>query len=304
MKNLLVLFISIAIAISSLSVVSAATYEFYHVAVRDFNGDGHYNDMPGYNADRIRYGFKYTPDPASGVQLQARLYGDDINGNPTNELQRMDVNKPWLYKESYNGSAWVDERYDAVNFLPANDTQWYSGSDVRRVELFTSIDGGATWDSFQNHMVNLPDTSSQFSAYDGIDVHNVSWEILGDGSLKFNWAAPGANENWDYRFTLSGEFGGQQYDFLNYLTGNETSTILGADLLAGLGNEWGLQFQQRFHNTDFGVDNGTWIRSYSDWVNIDISSNGTTAPVPIPASILLLGSGIIGLVGFKRRRKI
>ncbi len=38
--------------------------------------------------------------------------------------------------------------------------------------------------------------------------------------------------------------------------------------------------------------------------NLVITGNGGGAPVPLPAAVWLLGSGLMGLVGVSRRRKI
>ncbi len=56
--------------ISSLSNVSAATYEFYHVAVRDYDGDAVFN-----NGDVTRYGFTYKK---TGPQTLIRTLQDGM----------------------------------------------------------------------------------------------------------------------------------------------------------------------------------------------------------------------------------
>jgi hypothetical protein len=79
-------------------------------------------------------------------------------------------------------------------------------------------------------------------------------------------------------------------------------------LIGSIGYDWNLNFQERIVNPLYETtDNFNWLRSYAvqDSLPIDISLDGSTAtnPVPIPGSVLLLGSGIIGLVGFKSRKK-
>lgn len=62
------------------------------------------------------------------------------------------------------------------------------------------------------------------------------------------------------------------------------------------------------NNESFGPDDVGWI---FEW-NIELAANGGTAqinssydmaPVPVPASILLLGAGIMGLVGMRKRNR-
>lgn len=54
------------------------------------------------------------------------------------------------------------------------------------------------------------------------------------------------------------------------------------------------------------LNNNDWEESYRDdtfYVNRSVTQTGFTAPVPIPGAIWLLGTGLIGLVGIKRKFK-
>ena len=42
---------------------------------------------------------------------------------------------------------------------------------------------------------------------------------------------------------------------------------------------------------------------YDTGIYTDVQITGTVSPVPVPAAVWLLGSGLIGLVGFRRRNK-
>lgn len=47
---------------------------------------------------------------------------------------------------------------------------------------------------------------------------------------------------------------------------------------------------------------GFWFLSSTGDLTYNIASGGTTAPVPLPAAIWLLGSGLLGMAGIARRR--
>lgn len=47
----------------------------------------------------------------------------------------------------------------------------------------------------------------------------------------------------------------------------------------------------------------TWDRDYNDFVFAVSKTAPTVAPTPIPGAVWLLGSGLLGLAGFKRARK-
>ena len=77
------------------------------------------------------------------------------------------------------------------------------------------------------------------------------------------------------------------FEFLFSLTGGDAAGLYG-----GIGSTGGVILSSIF--TDF-----TGFFS-SDWSSFGVSDTGT--PVPEPVTMLLLGSGLIGLAGFMRKR--
>ena len=201
MKNLLVLFISIAIVISSFSIVSAATYEFYHVAVRDFNGDGAVNGN-----DHIRYGFTGGDD--TGAPTTAKLFSSGGT-----ELQSKTIGSPWNYQESFNGGAWTDLSYIGVKF----DYQPIPEGAI--VKLYNPTD-----ELIADHNVTIPSNPLP-SAYNGYDPMTLNWQWDGMGNLQMNWDAissPSTLAN-SHRFVMEANIDGTFYSFFNKMDGDDTT---------------------------------------------------------------------------------
>ena len=280
MKRLLSLFVlALAVLLVPSSDVLSSSYQFYHVAVRDFNGDGVFNNTG--TQDIVRYGFTFDgPQDTTGWFAVA--------SSKTQTEQYNFGSSGLVYKESDGTSAWQDYEYWGANFVNTNN--------INNLKLYDNH-GNIVAD----HNVNLPPNymNDTFSAYSGIDVHNISWNVVSNG-IQFSFEPPGISDRWTYRFTLNGNYGGVNYDFLIPIYGAEEDVFISNDLLDGLGGDWYLEFQQRFEGPDSGYDNFNWIRSQSGGVMIDISQNGTTA-VPIPGAALLLGSGLLSFFGLRRR---
>jgi hypothetical protein len=48
---------------------------------------------------------------------------------------------------------------------------------------------------------------------------------------------------------------------------------------------------------------GTERRVYGDKISLFITENGSVKPVPLPPALWLLGSGLLGLLGFSRVKR-
>lgn len=286
MKRMFLISIMVMTALMVLSSnASASTYRFYHVAVRDFNGDGAVNGN-----DHIRYGFTGN----DRTPVKAMLY------NSTGTLlQEKFIGNSWNYKESYNGGVWNDESYYGVKFdyreIPTGAIVWLLDADSNPFSDPNS--------AIASHNVTIPSNPLP-SAYNGYDPMTLNWQWDGMGNLQMNWDAissPSTIAN-SHRFVMEANIDGIFYSFFNKMDGDDTTgfTFDGSLFAGGLEDViWTVHFEQRFENPD-GFANFNWLRSYSEFCDIDLSTDGTTA-VPIPGAVWLLGSGLVGFVGLRRK---
>ena len=74
-----------------------------------------------------------------------------------------------------------------------------------------------------------------------------------------------------------------------------------------LNNLNGGSWDDAFLQSSNGKDGTLWFNILNDYnmvfIRADSSANYSSNPVPVPATILLLGSGLIGLVGIRRKLK-
>jgi hypothetical protein len=262
----------------SLPALAAMTYEFYHVALRDYNGDGSSN-----GDDHVRYGFTMQNENGSWADLsgwKARAYDGD-----NSEIETKDIEGGTAYQSASNSQTYSESNYWRARF---------GSNGIKTIEL---DDGQGN--IYATHQVNLPDTTQPFNSYNGFDVNSVSWQRQTNGWL-FSWddILDPSTDPSSYRFSLNDP--DWSYEILFTLDVSQTEQFLSDDLL-GVSDTWRLQFQQRFANPDQNAANSNWLRSYG--MIRDISLSESPIATPIPGSIWLLGGGLIGLINFRRRLK-
>ena len=254
------------------SISSAAPYDLYHIAVRDFNGDGIYNKVDGYDEDRVRVGFtgpdQYYSVTAFNSSNESIFTGSKSVGYKT--MSSYDYGDTSFHQESYFGFN-IFEGPTTVNKVLIQD------SSANQLGLYENL--------------NLPSDLSSY-AYNGPDMKSLQTSKVA-GGWQFSWdTIANPNENGHYRFTM---YAGD-YEIMRRITDpNVTSLIIPDELFAeagGNGIVWALGFQERFYVE--GHDFGELVRSYCP-------TEGEFVPTPIPAGVWLLGSGLIGLIGVRRR---
>jgi hypothetical protein len=112
---------------------------------------------------------------------------------------------------------------------------------------------------------------------------------------EFGFAGEGASGFMDFNFTITGGIWGSE----GYGTSGGlilTLSSLSPEILDGFNP--GVWTQANL------LDDGDWATSGSGNFSNNFTDNNIAAPVPVPAAIWLFGSGLMGLLGISRRRKV
>jgi hypothetical protein len=164
---------------------------------------------------------------------------------------------------------------DVTNFSqtgtdPSVDLVSYGGSSVSMLE--SALD----WVTWTHHFDFSPAASS-------VDAARLTLNLVDDEAdrllipstwdIGVGWTEGAAQGNWDIGLVNTGGYG---YDL------NALYNLLDGTLTVTLASLWG----------DFSITSA----------QLDVTYTDEAAPVPEPSTILLVGSGLIGLLGARRSR--
>lgn len=169
-----------------------------------------------------------------------------------------------------NGNLYQEDGFQISNSLNVNDALLFWGNDVGNWWSQHNADpGGNTLShNYANTTMTLTKVGGGLFDFNSIDLADV-----------YNYGNGG-----DVQF--------------NFLFGNSSSsqTTVTLDNLVGL---------QTFTFNLLGLSQVSWtpLTTQGPWLQLDnIVVDASVSQVPVPAAVWLFGSGLVGLMGFKRKR--
>ena len=158
-----------------------------------------------------------------------------------------------------------------------------------------------TFDDAELHpYVNIDSTYSGSGVVDGVWHDKVSDTHGYVSTLEFTMPVYAFSADWDLA-NPGGEGGGVNMDFTFYLPGFNTLQVYIPETTDGF---WGIVMDTLFTSvtiTDAAV--GSSVRETFEIDNLTWAHVPGTTATPIPGAVWLLGSGLFGLVGVRRKMK-
>ena len=219
-------------------------------------------------------------DPAGGINYGTRFFihhegtqtattGDSVVGGTVGQTK----SGAWNSNPNPLGSGWThNSQWASAQFMDAADwTADHGGNGLVQLTFtLTDVDAGFDWDP-------------AMTVWSGID--NDACPTPG-----FCDASGGQNTHWyDNTNTVAGTGWAEDLTFLGYDTDTNSATYTTGHIDVNLVD----QFTIAYAGQDGANGNGTSV-DYSLAVNV--------SSVPVPAAVWLMGTGLLGLAGMRRKK--
>jgi len=126
-------------------------------------------------------------------------------------------------------------------------------------------------------------------SFTGVDTITFASPIVNPLIAIWSLGAPGISATFTFAQTPTFEVGGPNSQF-----GGMPINVVG-NVVSGSEGNGVVQFTGTFSSI-------SWTNSFENFYAFTVGMEGTTTPVPEPTTMILLGSGLIGLAGYGRKK--